>query len=598
MPEILDAAGVGGVTVPVWTESALADHDPEALNRTLNDLLGRGIEPTLAIERIPAELARQTSMDPRAPARLLTSDRALWGPTLDPVLDRFGQRCRRWQLGRPGDGVPDAAGTLDQTLDTIANAIAALVPAPILAVPWSSDRQLPGAMTEPGRLTVLSLDPGTDESGVRVLAEDWRRAVKPALDPRDDPELTVLIDAPDAGAYGRRMSTASLARRVAQLWSVLGPTGATEEHDPIARVELASPWVVRGRHGSRLEPTPALGALGTLAEHLAGRRVVDDLDAGEGVRALLLAPREGVSAERGGAVIAWRTDGATRDSSLQLYLGEGEPRAIDLFGNESAVERRYIGEANIPVDRVPVGDAPVIVEGVDAEYIRFVNGLKLVPKLVVSRPGPQRHELIITNPWAFPIRGRLFIVEPGGYGSGGDAPDRSWEIDPRVIDFSINPGAESRTPLTVSFSSAERAGEHDLVADIELGWSRTGLIRARKSFELGLEGVRLEVYAHTQPSGDPDAPAGARDVIIQAEVTNLTEHPLAVDLVAVCPGVARGRATISRIEPGRVAVRRIPFFAQADRLAGKEIIVGLTMPGREGRLNRAITVGDAPADAE
>jgi len=600
VPGMLDAVGIAGVTVPVWTEGALRDHDPNALNEMLNDLLAHGIEPTLSLERIPDELARRTSTDPRAPAHLLASDRSAWGPTLDPVLDRFGQRCRRWQIGRPGDGLLDGAGTLDQTLSTIADAIAALVPAPILAVPWSSDREIPSALTQPGRMMVLSLDPATDESGVRVLAEDWRRAIVPAPDPRDDPELTVRVGPPDASAYGRRLSTSRFARRVAVLWSVLGPRGDAESaggHDPSARIELTDPWVMRGRHGSRLDPTPALGALGTLAEHLAGRRVVEDLDAGPGVRALLLAPRKGVDADRGGAVVAWRTDGATESTSLQLFLGEGDPHAVDLFGNESPVERMLVGEAGIPMHRVPVGDAPVIVEGVDAEYIRFVSGLKLIPELVVSRPGPQAHELVMSNPWAFPIRGRLFIVEPGGYGSGEGTPDRSWEIEPRVIDFSIAPGEKTSTPITVSFSSAERAGEHELVADIELGWSRTGLIRARKSFELGLEGVRLEVYAHTQPSVDPDAPAGARDVIIQAEVTNLTEHPLAVDLVAVCPGVTRGRATISTIEPGRIAVRRIPFFAQADRLAGREIVVGLTMPGREGRLNRAVTVGGGgPAD--
>lgn len=593
VPALLATANIGSVTVPVWTGAPLDRHDPDALNDALNDLLARGIEPTLALERVPEDLAHRASVDPRAPATLLSSDRSQWGPALDPLLDRFGQRCRRWQIGRRGDGLPGTPGTLDRTLDTIADALAALVPAPTLAVPWSSDRAIPGAMTEPGRLAVVSLGPGTDEAGLRVLAEDWKHAAARAPDPRDDAELTLVLEPPDDATYGRRQSTAALARQVAAFWAMLGPTDAdpgSDERAPDARVELGTPWTVRGRHGTRLEPTPALGAMSTLAEHLAGRFVVDDLDAGPGVRALLLAPHAGVSPDRGGALVAWRDSGASSDTSLRIFLGEGEPVVHDLFGNESPVRRLSVGEAGIPMHEVPLGPEPVIVEGVDASFMRFVSGLRLVPKLVISRPGPHPHELLISNPWPFPVRGRLFIVEPGGYGGGGGAPDRSWEIEPRVIDFSIQPGEVSKTPITISFSSAERAGEHELVADIELGWSRTGLVRARKSFELGLDGIRMEVYAHTQPSLDPDAPPGARDVVVQAEVTNLTGDSIAVDLVAVCPGVARGRASIPAVEPGRVAVRRIPFFAQADRLARREIIVGLTMPGREGRLNRAVEV--------
>lgn len=587
---ITRAIGSGAVTLPLWSGEPTDDHEA-ALARIvplIESLHARHQHVTIAIERLPPALARDAGVDPAEVARLLGSDRALWGPRLDPYLDRFGQRVRRWQFGRLGDEWAGGRLALLDQLGPAQHAFAALVPGPLLAIPWSSDTTLPAALASPNRSPVLNVVPGTAPEALAQLASAWLQDAAPHANSLDAPELAIVLHAPDPHTHGRP-GIAQLAKAVLALWHATAPHPGQPTPAP-TRIDLAQPWTITGPRRPALQPSPALGAWRTLADHLAARRVHTRLQTPQGIHALLLTPT--ATSDRTGAIVAWRDADAQLTTALELYMGEGDVHTVDLFGNTAPVPRTTAGPHALPLHRVQLSDEPVFIEGIDAHVVEFISSIRLDSPLVLSAPGPHEHGLVIANPWAFPIRGRFFILEPGGH-SDPDAPaDRSWEITPRVADFAIDAHDRTTVPIAVAFSTAQQAGPKDLVVDVELAAGSSGVIRTRNVFELGLREVRLDVYYRTQPSALKDAPPGARDLIVQAEVTNLSDRPLGVELVAVAPDQPKARVTVATIEPGRTALRSLPFYAAADALNGQDVIVGLTLTDSEGRLNRSVRISD------
>ncbi len=580
IPGITRALGAGSITLPVW--SATPEEDPrdavrvltgitETLHADLTDI-------TLEIPEMPAHVAAAAGVDPSDVAGTIRSERAVWSAALDPFFDRFGQRVRRWQVGALETGWQSRDGAFGPDLNEVATALGSLVPGPIVAVPWAWDALPDPALADHPTATIIEIDPGIDAGGADEIVRSWTGGVLPARqgDGISDPhELTLVLDSPKASPHGR-WGAAAFARSLVGAWLALN-SDAIQDPSPL-RVALDGGWDVRNARRPKLEPTPSAGVWRTLTGVFEGRSLVREIDLLPGARTVLLAPGSEAPSSRGAAMIAWRESGGS--DTHDILLG-ADIRRIDLFGNQQDVQLVTDDPDVAAYHRIELTDEPVIFEGVDAELLAFLASVRLDPGRVATTPGTHRHDLVFENPWSFPLRGRLYLLEPGGHSSGDTPVDRTWVIGPRVTEFSAAGGAEGRVPLSIAFGAAQRTGTRDLVIDFELGGGRA--VRAKRTFQLGLDDLRMVAYERTIPGSDGD-------VLVQVEVTNTSDRAHSMDIVGVAPGQPKARASVVSLEPGRTAKRALMFYGARDALSGGEVIVGLSLLDEPGRLNTPVTV--------
>lgn len=566
--------GVGSLTLPVWSPNpGTGGHDTRAaaLEPVIDRLIRDRFRLSLAFERAPEGLAARSGLMSDQLVGLFAGEHASWGPIADPYLDRFGQRVRRWQLGRAGDEA--ARGLSGEKLSSVAQAFGTLVPGPLLTVPWSADVELRGMPR--GVLPAVDVGPWLGLDGIT----DATRAV---LDRDRDKtwqqgEARFRLLRTDGDVYGHDVAAADFVRRVLAVWSVAA-TGPT----PFV-IDLVRPLEQAQGRRSGLAPTPELAALPALIARLEGREVVAAFRPAPGVEAMLLAPTGHAPPGRGSALVVWR--GAPGVQDLTYFVGGNAVKGYDVFGNPFRLEKAAHGPDHAESIRVPVGYAPVFIEGVDANTVLMQSSLRLSPRLVRSHGGAVRHTISFDNPWDGSIRGRLFILEPGGFSQEGERIDRSWDIRPRVIPFVVGPGERVELPVEIACSLGEETGRKPLVFDIDLTAEQAiGLFRLERELEVGIEGIALELI----PIHDPDPVGGP--VVVRAEITNTGDRPADLELAAIASGYPRSKAAVGGLAPGETASRTFYFPGGEARLRGTDVAVVLTVPGSGARMSSSVPI--------
>lgn len=564
------AGGFGSITLPAWKPdltAAGATAHALAMRSDIRTLSESGQSVALWLDELPVELMVSARLATTDAVSGLQSAAPAWSPYLDPLLDRFGQSVRRWWVGRPDSLLP--AQGVDRAAAALRDQLVKLVPGPLVVVPWPIDAE-PGVMGD-GVGEVAAFVPWTTPAeSIREHLDVWDASARP---------VTLVIE-PLPSAFTPMDRAIALARRMIEAWA--GPTRSTTT--PGVRFGLIEPWTPSAEHS----PTPRveMAVVRNLSERLSGRRVVGELEAREGVRCYVLASPSRLD-DVPGALVLWATDPAALGVPLDVYLGEGRLRAIDLFGNEVPLGRSG-GRAGQPAThQIPVGEAPLFVEGVDVELALLVSSFRVDPGTIAAAAGEHQMDLILKNPWPTRIDGRLSVLEPGGLSSETGIRDRTWRISPRVSSFTIGPGREGRIPLSVAFGPLEEAGRKEVVADLEIEGRGLGTVRLRTSFEISLADVRLEISYRWLPEGV------GTDLMIEARVTNMGQTPETLILTAVPPpesGYRRDRASISDLEPGQTVVRRFAFPNARELLRGQKITIGAQDNRTKARLNKAIMV--------
>jgi hypothetical protein len=109
LPSLLAIIDSGSVTIPVWTP----EQNPEAVRdlamqlvALVSELKAGWQDVAFALPRIPRELAESAKLEPEDLPSLFARDEKVWLPYLLPLVDKYGQTVRRWQIGRIGDARP------------------------------------------------------------------------------------------------------------------------------------------------------------------------------------------------------------------------------------------------------------------------------------------------------------------------------------------------------------------------------------------------------------------------------------------------------------------------------------------------------------
>ena len=182
---------------------------------------------------------------------------------------------------------------------------------------------------------------------------------------------------------------------------------------------IDKPWAAASDREAGLLPDPVLGVLASLADRLAGRRVVGRLPLAEGVECMIFEDGKG-----GGMLAAWNESAGEEDAEIDIHLG-GKPVAIDVWGNRwevPSVDGRH---------RVAVGTTPVFIEGIDPRLALLRASFEVDPSFIESSAVPHRHTMRFMNPWREPLRGKMRVTGPKG-----------WGFSPSIHQFTVGPGAE------------------------------------------------------------------------------------------------------------------------------------------------------------
>ncbi len=551
LPDVARALALGAIVLPAWdggqTRQALRA-DIAKLDAAVERSIASGQEVTLALSRVPEELRRNLNNDPHAVWDALLAPPATpdadapWGPYLWDVFSKFGQRVRRWQIGLISEPLAFWRPTLSDDLASVERAFGRLAPRPIIVVPWSIDQGVDDRLSSTRWASALAPPAASKESIASFVAQAVSRA-----------GATIVIEPLEESLYGPRATIIDTAKRAVSAWAA-APN----------RLSIRNAWDWRSPTKPDLNPHPSLAVWRQLAERLGGRRIVGELPLAVGAKALVL---EG---PRGGALFAWNEYAEPADAAIHMRLAEDPVRVVDLFGNESPVQRTG------GLDHVPLTETPVFVEGIDVPLALFRGSFVVEPGRVEAEASLHSVELVLSNPWPMTVSGTLRITDPKG-----------WKIEPRVISFDIPAGGERRIPAELSFGLGEEAGLKHIVADADIQADRrhTG-IRLAAPLEVGLAAMQLSPsYAIVpNPSGGPP------DVVITLSVTNSGQSPETMQVFAMAPGFPREQAPVSALGPGETAVRRFRFPGAAPSLLNKRIRVGLIDVEGAGRLNKSLII--------
>ncbi|MHC4946713.1 MAG: hypothetical protein ACYTG1_00415 [Planctomycetota bacterium] len=452
---------------------------------------------------------------------------------LTELMVNFGLRVRRWRID-------DRHAPVD-AVARLRAAVANYVADPIVYAPRAADDPAPAGPADrsvPASITPTALGP---------LAAGW------AAGGRDTVMITLATGPEDSATTRSRARTLVLR--------TLAARRAGLEH-----VAIPAPWRADAEGLGAVRSDPAFAVWRQLGARLAGRRFAGELDFAAGVRCWVLEGR----GPRGSALVLWRDDDAGgTPTDVAMNLGGGAIEAIDPWGNREPLPLRD--------DRheLSVGDEILFVEPVDLELTRFRAAVRIEPPFAPAAHRVHEHEIVLENPWDVRISGTLRLR---------DLPQ--WRLTPRSMSFAIDPGGETRLPVSIVFPRSVTAGVRRLDAEIEVEAEDLVRLRTQPALRIGWPGV--EFSAEWRREGP--------DLVVTHTVTNRGPSAVNLDAWIQGRGIARRQRPVGALPPGVTAVRTFRLEGGAALLAGTTLRVGVSERQGPMRLNDTIHVPAGAGD--
>ncbi|MBK7406306.1 MAG: hypothetical protein IPJ41_17285 [Phycisphaerales bacterium] len=569
-----DALRIDAISLPVWEAPLQAETlrpRVEAIRQDLAALRAEWIDGELALAVLPESLVASTGARPDQVVPMLATDEVNWGPFLLEALDKLGDTNSRWMLGVSGSTALEGIGPIDAPLASARKALGKFVPGVEIGIGWRADMDPAAGLTSRADRVMVELPSWMGGAPLEAVLLPWQDG--------HGPVPTFVLEPLPLDQFTERAAAADLARRTVELWRTATADGRRD-----FRVGIRDPWTLEEGEEVRAQPSPASGVWRALSDRLAGRVFAADWRIGKGMRCMLFVPDE-AHPERGGMLAAWNETAPSDRAEFIATLADGPVRVADIFGNERLLEATSSEDGARREHRVALSEEPIFIEDIDTSLVEFLASVQLDPPLIQSLSGEHEHNILLRNPWGTPVNGRVIVTEPGGFVSGSQARDRTWQISPRSMDFDIPSGDSESLPILLSFSRSIEAGQKDFVFDIHVVGERDyGWVRARAFAELTWNDVAMELSVRPAAAG-PDA-----DLIVEATITNTGEQVRSFDAVAYASGMSRVRSSVGSLKPGETIVRRFPFVDAYDALGGGRVMVSLSEPDGPGRLTRSVEI--------
>jgi len=583
VPEVVRRVGTGSVTLPMWSanlvEEAVAART-DAMLPVLGELLEDWQEVTLSLGRAPDPLCAATRLDADNPWALLLEDTKVWMPYAGPMLEKFGQRINRWQIGRAGDDHLFWRAGLAGEVDSIWTAFSAMVPGPVLVLPTRADREWAERAADPAnpRAESVSFAPATmTPEGVRLAAAAL--AGPGAEGGAVCPRVTMVLEGHAPEMYGFGVGPGEVVKRAVEFWGAA--PGCDGQVGLAPGIAIQQPWEWVGPRRPQVMPRPELAAWRGLIDRLSDRRIVGSLPVAEGVVCYILSPTGTAPAGRGGALVAWNNGADPAAAVLDANLGPGEIRVVDVFGNARVVPGTGTGSpaaAGAQNPRIALTQEPVFIEGIDVELVQFLASISIDEPFLEASNEQHEREIIVVNHWGGPVSGTITVLEPGGFETG--RKDRTWRVSPRAVQFAAGAHETVRLPFEIAFSPGEEVGLKDFVMAVELSAAKQyGTLEVRRHVEVGVKDIQLNLSYSWK----------GEDLTIDAAIANTGQSSLTLELTAFAPGQARAKGSVVDLVPTNNTARQFRY-SNAAGLRGQRVLVSVYDPAGRVRLNQSVLV--------
>lgn len=530
---LLSELGVGACKIGVEMEPSAGEPNGNArllsIGQVVHEAAKRRIETigVIAPPGLGAGVQYRTALD-------LVQQERDWRCFMSPAFAHFGGMLPSWQLDAEADGATNSTLWQPANVAAVREHLRRFVTSPeiIVPTPIHADSE-PGAFKRSIRIpeSVPSRDLVRAFAHFRQIGAEntWI-------------SLQTGAETSSAGAEPRRLY--ELTRR----FVMAKACGA-------GRVFFDAPFRRSAEPGGSWEPTPEFPVLRTLSRVLGGKELVAVMRPNADVIACFF---------RGGGracmvLWSWRADAAT--STLDLYLGDA-PHVIDIWGQPIpvSVDRRRT--------RLEVGEAPLIVDGMDSPQALFQASFRISPTSVQQHAPEPLPVVRFRNPYSERIAGRMSITPP-----------QDWELNPASVSFELEPGAELEHDLAFTLPPRQPASVHDLKVHISVLSPERAEFDFTERLSVGLEDIDVINIPRWQGTA----------LHVEQTLVNRSTKPVRFESFCVAKNRQRADGLFIDVPPGG-RLSQIYVFTDASDLAGSLLHMGIQEIRGDRRLNQLVEV--------
>lgn len=529
-------AGIHWLKVPVW--NSMHDRsatDPAELSQLFDALYDRSISVVGLLNDPPKSIRNQFAKDWTGTSEIFSLPPAFWGPSIEPVLARYGSTIEYWQLGGDTDTSFAESKDLPNLIRKVTTEFDKLGRNSKIGLqwPWPAPAPVPGEIRN--LFATIGNDDGLTVSEIEEIfsdktsesAEHWTMLRPLPLDQPLSDRASTLI---------RQMVMARLkGSKGIFLSGVLnGDRGLL--NDDGAPTPLFLPF-----------RTTAMTLRG--AEHLGSFQLPD-------------WPPNHVF-ERDKKVTVVFPGGSP--VSAELNLGDAVEH-IDMWGRRSRLPVRS-GKHVVTSD-----GAPVFCTGCSEAMARWRLETGFEAGVIPAEYGGHGDAIVGRNTFSQAIKGRISLKIPN-----------DWQAKPDSWDIDLAAGESFRLPTTIFLPQTASLGKAEIVISFDITSDRSRQFDVHRSLEVGLGDVIIDVYTKPLPDGQ---------LLIEQYVSNRTQ-PLDIMNFRCTLSVSGHKSQTEYVTKlGKEKDRKEYKLPNAQSLFGHELWLNLEQIGGRRNLNKRLIIGD------
>jgi hypothetical protein len=515
LSQLVRESAIGWVKYPLWCDEQIGEEEGKELVRFSQELASQGIELVGLLHQPPPTLQKRFG-EVKSPAEIFTGDVALWYPSLAAAISRMGIRVRWWQLGHDKDPALVGYPNLAEKMAEIRARLHGLGHEAGLGFGWDWGKPLPDCAEgePPWQFLALSHDPPLSREALSSHLDATRNALLRrwvALEPLPRPDQSLEARVHD---LFEKMMVAKV--HGAEGIFISDPFGTDHGlmNDDGSVGELFLPWRTSA---SMLRGTRYLGSIqlpGGSENHVFTR----GLD----------------------AVMIVRNDMPQEEA---VYLG-GDVRQVDLWGRTTMPKQQ--GHRQV----VGVDTLPSFLTGVDERIVRWRKSLSLASdRMPGVAGGAHQNHLHLNNTFGEEVSGRLELVT-----------SPSWQVDPRQVEFRLQPNEALETDFQVTLPYDTPSGRHPFRIDFDIRAQQKRRFSVFRQVGVGPNDLSVEIVTRLNEQ---------RELEVEQHLINTAAEPVSYRCELVVPDRRRQRMHVIGLKRDRhVSTYRLP---DGDQLLGKTL---------------------------
>ena len=562
-------AGVDWIKLPLWDTVEDAE-TASGVTTLLGNLRKRGVQPAGILKEPPREVRRKFADDWAGVSELFTMPPTFWTPSVDPVLARYSQHVRYWQLGGESDTSFTSIPRLPEQLSGIKKQFDRLGRDVSLGVHWEWGRPIPDRRGFDHPFLSLSARKPLDESELIALLE---KSAEGGFD-----RWVLLKARPRTLSVDRGRQARDLDRRAADLLRriVAARIGQAEV---IFAADVFHPrtGLLRedGSPGELFLPWRTAAIALRDADYLGSFRLPNQSPNHVFARRRPLSERQ--AASRDGSRDAGLDDASSLTEEAVVFVWNDETTREPIVLGPDLHEVNLWGQhRKLPVeDGRPVVTAtrvPTVLRGGSAQMARFRLGVRFDKGRMPSSTDEFFDELVIENPFPQGVSGNVEINVP-----------REWEVRPRTQPFAMKVGQQLRIPVILRVPSHTSLGPQPIRLDFRMDADSYYRFRVVRDYTVGLGDVTIDVATEVIESD-----SGEDELEVRQTIVNHTTETLEFRVSLFVPGHKRYKRRVAELgeEESNVITYRV---GGATELIGQTLRIRAEQEGGNRVLNKSWT---------